>query len=119
MSDYPHLFDDIGSLTRTTQLYTQRRASVESPNNYKFTIEDLAGYLETEFGHVKSDQLYYLHTQSTPSTSWSVVHNLNRPVQFRCWDTNDDNIIGEPVNDNMDQISIGFTMAIDGFALCT
>jgi len=50
MSNYPHLFDDIGFLYRTTQLYTQRRQAMESPDNYKFTIEDLATFLIAEFG---------------------------------------------------------------------
>lgn len=119
MSDYPHLFDDIGSLTRTTQLYTQRRSSVESPNNYKFTIEELADYLIAEFGFVTLDKLYYLHVQSGVSATWNITHNLNRPVHVRCKNSDDENIVGEPFDDNMNQTSVSFTIAVEGTALCT
>lgn len=119
MSDYPHLFDNIGSITRTTQLYTQRRSSVESPNNYKFTIEELADYLIQEFELITKSKMYYLHTQNTPSTIWNIPHNLDRPVQVRCWDQDDINMVGEPSNDSINSTSIGFTIAVTGSAVCT
>ena len=119
MSDYPHLFDNIGSITRTTQMYTQRRSSVESPGNYKFTVEELADFLIQEFELITKDKMYYLHIQTTPATIWNVPHNLDRPVQVRCWDQDDINIIGEPSNDSINSTSIGFTVAVNGAALCT
>lgn len=119
MSDYPHLFDDIGTLDRTTQLYTQRRKSTELPENYKFTIEELATFLQEEFHMVTADKLYYLHTQSSPSDIWNIHHGLGRPVQVRCKNASDENIVGEVNDDTMDDTSIAFTIAVDGTALCT
>ena len=119
MSDYPHLFDDIGSITRTTQVYTQRRSSVQSPANYKYTVEQLAEFLIQEFEIITVDKLYYIHQQLTPATLWIIPHNLGRPVQVRCWDQDDINIIGEPSNDSINSTSIGFTIAVNGAALCT
>lgn len=119
MSDYPHLFDDIVALTSTTQLYTQRRSSVESPNNYRFTIEQLADFLVSEFGFATLDKIYYLHVQSTAATTWNITHNLNRPVQVRCKNADDENIVGEPFDDSMIETSIIFTVAVEGTALCT
>jgi hypothetical protein len=53
MSPFPHLFDNIGSaLSRTTQLYTQRASSSATPENFKFTVEQLAAYMILEFGLV-------------------------------------------------------------------
>lgn len=119
MSDYPHLFDDIGSLHRTTQLYTQRRQTVELPENYKFTIEQLADFLIAEFEFVTVDKLYYLHSQTTPATIWNINHNLGRPVHVRCKDGNDLNIVGEPSDDTINDTSIQFTVAVEGSALCS
>jgi len=119
MSDYPHLFDDIGALTRTTQLYTQRRSILELPENYKFTIETLADYLKSEFSLVTSDQLFYLHSQPTDALIWNINHNLNRPVQVRCKDASDVNIVGEVFDNTVDDTSIEFTIAVSGTALCT
>lgn len=53
--EYAHLFPIIPSLTRTTQIYTQRRSGVESPANYRFTIEELMDFISAEFG------LLYVH----------------------------------------------------------
>jgi hypothetical protein len=118
-SDYPHLFDNIGFLTRTTQMYTQRRQDVELPENYKWTVEELAAFFVTEFEMVTADQLYYLHSQGTPSTVWNITHNLNRPVQIRCKDESDDGMVGEISDDSMNTSSVLFTVAVQGVALCT
>lgn len=40
-----HEFATIPSLLADTQLYTQRRSAVESPANYRFTVETLAMFL--------------------------------------------------------------------------
>ncbi len=41
----PHLYPTIPSLTLETQLYTQRRSNSESPDNYRFTVQELLDYL--------------------------------------------------------------------------
>ena len=48
--DKPWLFATIPSLTRTTQVYTSRRSTADSPQEYKFTLEDIADFLVSEFG---------------------------------------------------------------------
>jgi hypothetical protein len=53
--EYAHLFPIISSITRTTQIYTQRRSSAESPANYRFTVEELMDFISAEFG------LLYVH----------------------------------------------------------
>lgn len=55
--EYAHLFPIIPSLTRTTQIYTQRRSGVESPANYRFTIENLMEFIAEEF------DLLFVHGQ--------------------------------------------------------
>ena len=118
-SPYPHLYDPIGFLRRSTQLYTQRRQDSELPKNYKFTIEELVAFLQSEFQLVDQSQMYYLHAQTTLATIWNINHNLNRPVQVRCKNEDEENMVGEPYDDDMDNTSIEFTTAVKGFALCT
>lgn len=119
MSDYPHLFDPIGFLHRQTQLYTQRRQNSELPENYRFTVEDLALFIITEFQFITLPELTYDHLQVTPSATWTIVHNLNRVVQVRCKDNDDNNIVGEVSDDSPNQISITFTTAVAGHAFLT
>jgi len=119
MSDYPHLFDNIGSIARTTQLYTQRRSNVEIPANYKFTIENLVDFIKEEFEVITLDKLYYIHHQATSATIWAFNHNLDRPVMCRVWDEDDINMIGETSNDSINATSIFFTVAVNGYALVT
>lgn len=118
-SPYPHLYDPINFLVRSTQLYTQRRQDSELPKNYKFTVEELVNFLQAEFQLVDRAQLYYLHLQTTPSTIWNINHNLNRPVQIRCKNEDDETIIGEVYDDSMDDTSIEFTAPVQGICLCT
>jgi len=118
-SDYPHLFDDIGFLNRQTQLYTQRRQNSELPKNYKFNVEFLLSFVITEFQLITADNITYTHSQASPSATWTVIHNLNRNVQLRCIDDDDNNIIGEPTNDSPNQITITFTTPVAGTAIIT
>lgn len=51
MSQKPYTFPELGSLHVQTQIYTQRRSNVETPAEARFTIEALAAFLNSEFGH--------------------------------------------------------------------
>jgi len=42
-------FPDIASLHRQTLLHTSRRSDADAPANFKFKVEDLAAFLESEF----------------------------------------------------------------------
>jgi len=119
MSDYPHLFDNIGFLHRQTQLYTQRRQNSELPENYKFTVEDIATFLIADFLLVTEADLTYDHLQSTPATIWTINHNLNRNVQVRCKDLGDNNMVGEVFDDSANTITITFTTPVSGHAYLT
>jgi len=43
-----HLFPVIPSLTRETQLYTQRRSAAEAPDNFRFTVGDVIDFIVDE-----------------------------------------------------------------------
>jgi hypothetical protein len=48
-STKPTAFPVIPALDATTELYTQRRASAEAPANYRFSIDDIAQFLLSEY----------------------------------------------------------------------
>lgn len=118
LSPYPHLFDELdGAFTRTTQLYTQRRGNGLAPKNYRFTIEEMLLWMIAEFGLVDTGDIYHLHVQASPSTTWTINHNLNRPIMARVRDASGNNVIGEVADVNVDQATITFTIAISGEAI--
>jgi len=100
-------------------LYTQRRQNSELPENYKFTVELIANFLIADFQLITQDNITYLHSQASAATIWTVVHNLNRNVQVRCVDGDDNNIVGEPFIDSLNQITIVFTTPVEGIAIIT
>lgn len=118
LSPYPHLFDELdGAFTRTTQLYTQRRGNGLTPKNYRFTIEEMLLWMIAEFGLVDTGDIYHLHVQSSPSTTWTIDHNLNRPIIARVRDASGNNVVGEVADVSVDQAIITFTVAIAGEAI--
>ncbi len=48
-----HLFPVIPSLTGETQLPTQRRSNAEPPANYRFTVDMLQSFFESEYRYVR------------------------------------------------------------------
>jgi S1-C subfamily serine protease len=54
----PNTFTNIEALHATTQLYTQRRRSDLPPNERKFTVADMAAFLETEYGWIAIQGAY-------------------------------------------------------------
>lgn len=119
LSPYPHLFDELdGAFTRTTQLYTQRRGNGLAPKNYRFTIEEMLLWMIAEFGLVDTGDIYHLHVQASASTTWTINHNLNRPVgSARVKDASGNDVVGEITDVNTDQATITFTIAISGEAI--
>jgi hypothetical protein len=118
-SPYPHLFDDIGFLHRQTQVYTQRRQNSELPENYKYTIEEMAVFLIAEFLLVEKADLSFVHSQAIDSTTWIVNHNLDRWVQVRAKDHLGNGMQGEIIDTSLNSITITFTLAVRGTAYIT
>ena len=118
LSPYPHLFDELdGAFTRSTQLYTQRVSGHATPKNYRFTIEEMFLWMVAEFGLIDIGDIWHLHEQTTPSTTWTINHNLNRPIIARVKDASGNNVVGEVADVSVDQATITFTIAISGEAI--
>ena len=71
-----------------------------------------------EFGLVDTGDIYHLHVQASASTTWTINHNLNRPVgSARVKDASGNDVVGEITDVNTDQATITFTVAISGEAI--
>lgn len=71
-----HLFPIIPSLTRETQLYTQRRSTAEAPENYRFTVGDVIDFLIDE-GYVMIKGAYPDdETASADGVQYNEVYEL-------------------------------------------
>ena len=100
-------------------MYTQRPRSDEPPTNKRFDIEQFMDFILAEWQLVQFGQLSYIHYQTSASQDWTIAHGLGRPVNFRCMDSDENTIIGAPIDDTINQISIHFTVPVEGIAIIT
>ncbi|MEO7176076.1 MAG: hypothetical protein ABIV51_09310 [Saprospiraceae bacterium] len=63
---------------------------------------------------------YYRFEQATPSTTWTVDHNMQKRPTIRCTDNSGEEIVGEIVHDaGLNQSTITFSVAVQGAADCS
>lgn len=60
--------------------------------------------------------LYYNHTQNTPSSVWTINHNLGIYPQVSVVEFGGENVIGDVVYVNTNQITVSFSVSISGYA---
>lgn len=60
----------------------------------------------------------FVHTQSTSSTTWTVIHNLNKKCAVQVVDTSGNEIVGsiQWINDN--SVVVSFNTATTGYVYC-
>lgn len=65
---------------------------------------------------ISGGDLHFVFTQSTAASSWTIVHNLNKFPSVTIEDTGGNDIEGEIVYDNSNQITLNFSSAFAGTA---
>lgn len=58
----------------------------------------------------------YIHTQSIPSNTWVVTHNLGKYPSVTIVDSTEEEVIGEVVYTNINALTLKFTAAFSGKA---
>lgn len=72
---------------------------------------------QTQIDDIRSQmQTSYVHTQSTPATTWTITHNLNRFPSVTIVDTTDSEVVGDVHYKNANEITLTFSRAIAGKA---
>lgn len=61
----------------------------------------------------------YIHTQSSPSATWTITHNLGFKPSVELLNTGSQEIDGDVVHTSYDVTMVYFTAAIAGFARLT
>jgi hypothetical protein len=80
----------------------------------KFVILSVpAGFIVTK------EMRAYNHVQNSAATTWSVTHNLNRPVSVTVIDSAGTEIEGEVLHIDDDHIEVKFSAPFSGSAYCT
>lgn len=92
--------DILGTISNQTDLQAELDAKA-----------DLVG------GTVPTSQLpIYVHTQSSPSTTWTITHNLNKYPSVTIIDSANDEVIGEVRFTSINQVVLTFSAAFSGKA---
>lgn len=58
----------------------------------------------------------YVYTQSTPASTWEIIHTLGKYPAVSILDTNDDVMIGEVHYNSPDKVTLTFSEAVAGRA---
>jgi|688.fasta_scaffold758067_2 hypothetical protein len=61
----------------------------------------------------------YVHTQNTPSATWTIEHNIGRYPQVSSFDIDEDQIIGRVDHNSTTEVVIYFNSAVAGKAYLT
>lgn len=72
---------------------------------------------EFDFINTPSD-VSYVHTQSTPSTTWNVAHNLNYRCSVQVVDNAGNQIIAQIDWIDNNNVQVLFNMPMTGFVYC-
>ena len=73
--------------------------------------------LDLNYTYIKTQvRENYVHDQQTASTTWVIVHNMNKYPAVNVVDTANDEVIGQVTYNNLNQITINFTAAFSGKA---
>ena len=60
----------------------------------------------------------YKHIQSSPNTSWTINHNLNKNPSISLYTVGSTEFLGDITHTSLTQSIITLTTAISGFAIC-
>jgi len=83
--------------------------STTTNRNIKLTYRDNT-FISDNFNYA------YIHDQSTPASSWSITHNLNKYPSVTIVDTASSEIIGEVVYNSTNSLTLNFSASFSGKA---
>ena len=75
----------------------------------------LLGDMDAEYLGIVEDK-NYVHNQTVASDEWIVVHNLNKYPAVSIIDSANNEVVGEVIYDNVNQVTIKFVSAFKGKA---
>lgn len=61
----------------------------------------------------------YVHIEASPASNWTINHGLGRNPTVQCIDSNGSHVVGRIVHNSTSQLTLSFTSAITGTAICT
>lgn len=92
---------------------------------YSNWADDMNGNLDqidlvlTSLAQDNAGKASFTFTQSTPSTTWVIVHNLNTTPSVTVLDSGGNWVMGQIHYDSLDQVTLTFSAAFGGTAYLT
>ena len=80
------------------------------------TIKVEQGFTSVSIKGVQGGDAHFTHTQSTPSTVWSVQHNLGKKASVTVVDSADSVVYGDIEYTDLNNLTITFNGAFSGKA---
>jgi hypothetical protein len=73
--------------------------------------------IDLDMAYIKAQvRDYYLHDQQVASTTWDIIHNMNKYPSINIVDSSNDIIMGDVKYNSLNQLTITFTANISGKA---
>lgn len=100
---YPNIVRYIGTASSETQL------------EYNPLDIDYDDYLQLQIDNIETDKNFEF-VQSTPSASWNINHNLDKRPSITIIDSGNNQVIGDIIYVDNDNVTINFSAAFSGTA---
>jgi hypothetical protein len=91
----------------------------EDTPNTVIVNQDAANQVVVRLGGSAGNTRRHVHTQSSPSTLWTITHSLGGKPSVMVADTADTIVVGEVKYVSSTQITVEFTAAFSGYAYLT
>lgn len=91
----------------------------EDTPNTVIINQDAPNQVVVRLGGSAGNTRRHVHTQSSPSTLWTIAHSLGGKPSVMVVDTADTVVIGEVKYVSSTQITVEFTAAFSGYAYLT
>ncbi len=91
----------------------------EDTPNTVIINQDVPNQIVVRLGGAAGNTRRHVHTQSSPSTLWTITHSLGGKPSVMVVDTADTVVIGEVKYVSSTQITVEFTAAFSGYAYLT
>jgi hypothetical protein len=92
--------------------------SEDTPNTV-IVNQDAANQVIVRLGGSAGNTRRHVHSQSSPSTLWTITHSLGGKPSVMVADTADTIVVGEVKYVSSTQITVEFTAAFSGYAYLT
>lgn len=91
----------------------------EDTPNTVIVNQDAPNQVVVRIGGAAGNTRRHIHTQASPSTTWTINHTLGGKPSVTVVDSADTMVVGEVTYNSNTQVTVAFTAAFSGYAYLT